>query len=303
VTLEHRRLGTADAGAFGPEMERAIAAGDMLASSDPDGAFIMKSFATDPGQFAGAFDRDGLVGFITPEFKITVVRPDRRRQGIGRSLVEFGLSMERERGRPELLMGVLPDDAVGRAFVEATGFAYHSTVFDLALPPERDVPPPTWPAGVVGRPFDRSRDVEAWVTLFNAAFADHPTPLQLESKQIAAGLADPDNEDADIVVAEEAASEELVGFCATDPVRRNGKLAEHGELWSIGVRPDRQGRGLGRQLVRAGVERLRSIGIDDVRLAVNGRNAGAAGLYESEGFVRTRTRDRWSRPVSGEPGT
>jgi mycothiol synthase len=211
--------------------------------------------------------------------------------------------MERDRGRPELLMGVLPADTVGRAFVEATGFAYHSTVFDLALPPQRVVPSPAWPAGVVGRPFDRLRDLERWVAVFDAAFADHPTPLQLEPKQIAAGLADPDNEDADIVLAEEVASGELVGFCATDPGRRNGILAEHGELWSIGVRPDRQGRGLGRQLVRAGVERLRSIGIRDARLSVNGRNEGAAALYESEGFVRTRTRDRWARPVSVEAGT
>ncbi len=32
-------------------------------------------------------------------------------------------------------------------------------------------------------------------------------------------------------------------------------------------------------------------------LSVNGRNAGALGLYESEGFQRTSTRERWARPV------
>jgi mycothiol synthase len=303
VTLERRRLGPANTDAFGREIARATEAGDILPSSDPDGAFVMKIFAADPDQFAGAFDRDELVGFVSPEFKITVVRPDRRRQGIGRSLVEFGLAMERERGRPELLMGVVPGDDAGRGFVEATGFAYHSTVWDLALPRDRAVPPPAWPDGLIGRPFDRTRDVEPWVRLFNAAFADHPTPLQLDPKMISAGLADPDNEDADIVLVEEAATEELIGFCATDPGRRDGRLADHGELWAIGVRPDRQGRGLGRQLVRAGVERLRAIGIRDVGLAVNGRNEGAAALYESEGFVRTRTRDRWARPVEPAAGT
>ena len=48
--------------------------------------------------------------------------------------------------------------------------------------------------------------------------------------------------------------------------RRDGKLGDHAELWTIGVRPDRQGRGLGRQLVRAGVERVRSLGIRNVSL-------------------------------------
>ena len=114
---------------------------------------------------------------------------------------------------------------------------------------------------------------------------------------IAAGLDDPDNVDADIVLVEEAATGELVGFCNCDMGRRDGKLGDHAELWSIGVRPDRQGRGLGRQLVRAGVERVRSLGIPNVGLSVNGRNESALGLYESEGFVRVRTRDRWSRPI------
>jgi hypothetical protein len=31
--------------------------------------------------------------------------------------------------------------------------------------------------------------------------------------------------------------------------------------------------------------------------AVNARNESALGLYESEGFVRSRTRDRWARHV------
>ena len=99
-----------------------------------------------------------------------------------------------------------------------------------------------------------------------------------------------------MILVEEAATGELVGFCATDPGRRDGRVADHGEIWAVGVRPDRQGRGLGRQLVRAGVERLRAIGVPNVSLSVNGRNEGALGLYESEGFVRSRTRDRWSRP-------
>jgi ribosomal protein S18 acetylase RimI-like enzyme len=70
------------------------------------------------------------------------------------------------------------------------------------------------------------------------------------------------------------------------------------EIWSVGVRPDLQGRGYGRQLLRWGVGHLRGLGVETVNLSVNGRNAGALGLYESEGFHRTSTRDRWARPVT-----
>ena len=292
-----RVLTATDAGAFAPEMARAVAAGDMLASSDPAGTFVMKSFGLHPALFAGAFDGDQLVGFVSAEFKIAVVRPDRRRRGIGRALVDFAPGMAREMGYPELLMGAVPGDATAPAFLGATGFAYHSTVWDLDLAAGHDVPAPSWPPGVVGRPFDRDRDVEPWVRVFNAAFADHPTPLQLRPEFVQAGLADPDNEDGDVILAEETATGELVGMCATDPTRREGRAGAHGEVWAIGVRPDRQGHGLGRQLLRAGVARLRAVGVPAISLSVNGRNESALGLYESEGFVRVRTRDRWARPV------
>ena len=142
MTPALRLLTAADTAALSTEMARAVEAGDMLASSDPVGSFVMKGFALDPGQFCGAFDGDALVGFASPEFKIAVVRPDRRRQGIGRALVDFADDIVRGKGRPEQLMGVVPGEPVGQAFLEATGFAYHSTVWDLDLPPDRPVGPP-----------------------------------------------------------------------------------------------------------------------------------------------------------------
>jgi mycothiol synthase len=278
-------------------MGRAVGAGDMLASSDPHGLFVLKVFAADPTQFGGAFDGGDLVGFVSPNFKIAVVRPDRRHQGIGRALVDLGLSMSGAKGEPELIIGVLPGDGARHAFLQATGFGYHSTVWDLDLPVDAVVPRPAWPEGFVGRAFDRTRDLDAWIRVFNAAFADHPTPLQVDPKLVQATLDDPDNEDTDIVVVEATATGDIVGFCNCDMYRRDGKLGDHAELWSIGVRPDLQGRGLGRQLVRAGVENVRALGIPNASLSVNGRNESALRLYESEGFIRVRTRDRWSRPV------
>jgi mycothiol synthase len=296
-SIEIRRMSEADLPALEREVGRAGAAGEFLGSSDPDASFFMKSFQYAPHPLAGAFTTDGeLVGFISPEVKIVVVRPGERRRGIGRSLVDAGVAIERERGRPNLLLGVVPDDARGHAFLEATGFAFHSTLWDLALPEDAAVAPPAWPPGLIARPFERA-DTRAWVALFNRAFADHATPLQMDPSIDESTPADPDFEDADTHLLVDATSGELVGFCATSPKRTEGAVAPEAEIWTVGVRPDRQGEGLGRQLLRWGVERLRSIGATEIGLSVNARNERALGLYEREGFVRNRTRERWARPV------
>jgi mycothiol synthase len=295
-----RRLTSADLPALTPLVERARAAGEFVASSDPNGAFFLRSFEFAPHPVAistaAQGDAERLTGFVSPEFKIVVVEPDGRGQGIGRRLIEAALEIERERGRPNVLMGVLPTDADGKAFLAATGFAYHSTLWDLGLPPEAVVAPPTWPAGIEARPFDQARDARTWIELFNAAFADHATPLQIpiESADLPP---DPSYVDADTELLVEVASGELVGFCATQPEREGSLVAPHAEIWTIGVRPDRQGRGLGRQLLRWGIERLRAIGVRDITLSVNSRNEHALSLYEREGFVRASTRERWARPV------
>ncbi len=92
----------------------------------------------------------------------------------------------------------------------------------------------------------------------------------------------------------------LVGFCASEPRRlADGGVEPRAEIWTVGVHPDLQGRGLGRALLRWGIHHLRGLGVQVVNLSVNGRNPRALGLYEAEGFHRTATRERWARPVPG----
>ena len=297
VTL--RRLAADDLDGLRPVVERARQAREFRGSSDPEGAFFLKSFEFFPHPVELALTPDGaVVGFVSPEFKVAVVEPEHRREGIGRRLIEAGLEIERERGRPNLLIGVLPDDLAGQAFLGAVGLGFHSTLWDLALPLGTAVAEPSWPAGIEARSFERERDARPFITLFNAAFASHATPLQMD-EAMADAPPEPGMEDADTEVAVDAATGELIGFCATSPERADGAVGPHADIWTIGVRPDRQGHGLGRQLLRWGVQRLRGVGATDITLSVNGRNEGALALYESEGFRRVSTRERWARPVAG----
>jgi mycothiol synthase len=297
VGVRYRRLTATDLPRLSVEVARARDAGELRASSDPEGAGFLKVIAVEPDLVGLAFTGSDLVGFVSSEFKSIVVRPDHRRRGIGRWLVDLAETMERGRHRPNILIGRAPNDDAALAFLTATGFALHSVLWDLTLPADVPIAEPAWPAGLRARRYEPDRDLEAWVALFNVAFADHTTPLQLEIAVERSTVADPEFVAADTLVVEDETTGELVGFCATMPNRRDGVVAVHAEIWTIGVRPDRQGMGLGRQLLRWGGQYLRSIGARNVELSVNGRNERALGLYESEGYARTQTRERWARPV------
>ncbi len=296
--VEVRQLVADDAAGLAGAVSAGQRHGEFRGSSDAEGTFIGKAFELDPSLFGGAFAEGRLMGLVSSEFKFTLVAPPWRRKGVGRRLVDLAEAMERERGRPNVLMGRIPEDATAKAFLKATRFKFHSTLWDLILPEGTAVGVAAWPDDLDARTFDRTRDVDGWVALFNTAFADHATPLQLDPAFIAAGLDDPANDDGDLLLLEDRASGELVGFCATAPNRSDGKVSHKGEIWTIGVHPDRQGLGLGRQLLRWGLARLQSLGVTEIDLAVNARNERALHLYEAEGFIRTRTRERWARPVS-----
>jgi mycothiol synthase len=62
-----------------------------------------------------------------------------------------------------------------------------------------------------------------------------------------------------------------------------------GEVYVVGVDPAEQGSGLGRALTVAGLQYLRSRGLQQVMLYVDEANIAAIRLYEAMGFTRTRT--------------
>ena len=293
-----RRLTAGDIDGLATLVAAAHSRGDLAGSSDPEAAFFLRVASVEPGTLAVAEDEGALVGFISPNVKVVVVEPAWRGHGIARGLIDEGLAIEAARANPSLILGTRPDDADALAFLRATGFAYHSTLWDLDLPPDRPMPAPAWPATVAPRPFHRDDDLEPWVALFNAAFAGHATPLQLDAGLMRASKVDEDSRDEDLLLIADAADpDRFVGFAACEPRFIDGHVKPRAEIWTIGVDPSRQGQGIGRQLLRWGVSHLRGLGVETISLSVNGRNERALALYESDGFVRTHTRDRWARPV------
>ena len=72
----------------------------------------------------------------------------------------------------------------------------------------------------------------------------------------------------------------VCGYAAVAPTH----IAGEGYFISLGVAPLEQGRGLGRLLAVAGLERFRELGCTYSKLTVSPENRSAIGLYKSLGY-------------------
>jgi mycothiol synthase len=162
---------------------------------------------------------------------------------------------------------------------------------EIALPrPD----PITWPPGVEVAPFRPGRDEAAWVAVNNRAFAGHPEQGGWTEATLARRTAEPGFDPADLLLAWDA--EGLAGFDWTK-VHREGPDAARGEISVIGVDPGRQGTGLGRALVLAGLDHLaRDHGCSAALLYVAAASGAAVGLYRALGFTVTRTDRAYTWP-------
>lgn len=222
------------------------------------------------------------------------VRASQRRRGVGSALlasVERAISEIPPVSAPRFLAAGawLPAEGV-EPFLEKHGFAHWRYWWNMERPvgPVREV---AWPKDVDVRPFDGSEHaLVEWTHCYNEAFGQRfPSHFATvdEAREIAAGpLFRPDG---CLLVWRGA---RCVGFC------RDTIFSSHGEVDVLGVRPDAQGKGLGRTLLRWGVAWLQDQNVKHVRLVVDGENETALALYRSEGFEVATTREMWTRATA-----
>ncbi len=181
-----------------------------------------------------------------------------------------------------LVTGVDPSDDSRLA---SLGFTPERDVVQLRVPlPIAD--PTRWPAGVEVRTFRPGVDEDQWLAVNNRAFATHPEQSGWDRATLVAHMQQPWFDPEGFVMAFD--DQGLAGFCWTKIHVDEGL----GEIYVIGVDPGRQGVGLGRALVVAGLASIAARGITTGMLYVEGDNVPAFGLYASLGFVEHQ-RDRW----------
>ncbi|MDP9365604.1 MAG: GNAT family N-acetyltransferase, partial [Chloroflexota bacterium] len=169
----------------------------------------------------------------------------------------------------------------------------HASLWQLRLPPGVRPPGPAFPESVAAGPFAPD-DLPAYVNLINAAFVDHPSPLSVTEPLVRHVHNLPGFDPTDFLVVEPRDRPgHPIAFCRTRLVRDGGMTA--GEVVLIGVLPEHRGAGLGTELLRWGVDRLREAGADEITLTVESLNERALRLYERTGFERVQEWPRWSK--------
>jgi len=158
------------------------------------------------------------------------------------------------------------------------------TLLQLGASLTREIPTEAALAAQAGARISAFRpgvDDEEWVALNALVFASHPEQGSLTRADLAARQTEPWFDPGDFLLARDEATGALIGYnwLKIEPGSPSG------EIYVVGVHPDAAGRGLGRALLLAGMERLRDRGCTSVTLYVEAQNTPAVNLYRSLGFT------------------
>ncbi|WP_028590889.1 GNAT family N-acetyltransferase [Paenibacillus massiliensis] len=168
------------------------------------------------------------------------------------------------------------------AHVEELHFSVERYVF-LLVNDMKEIQPLTLPEGYSIRTFQPGRDEEAWCHIRNTAFAQltgSTTPMTLQMLQnqmsqpayLEGGMLLLLHEDTPVGIIR-GADDEYEGEAAMN-------------IGPLAILPAYQGKGLGRQLLRASLACANSLDYKKTVLCVNGENERAKALYVQEGFVQ-----------------
>ncbi len=254
--------------------------------------------AAEPGLAAVAVDEGRVAGWVVPVHDDLTVDEPFRRRGHGRRLVEAGRILAARAGLPHFRVWVPPREG-SEAFARACGLLYHASLWQLRLDPAAPAVTPSFGDAFAVRSFERGLDEPAFVALVNEIFLDHPSPLTLDLEKVRRIHARPAFDPTSILLVAPATDRSrMVAFCRVGRYEDDdGVMA--GEVKLLGVRREARGRGLGRELVRWGIDDLRRRGVGRIVLAVEGENPGALAIYEAEGFRRHVEWPHWVAPLPG----
>ncbi|MET3767693.1 mycothiol synthase [Marisediminicola sp. UYEF4] len=227
-------------------------------------------------RLGAAIEVDGVISGIAimttgaaPAEAEIVVSPDRRRRGLGARLLADVLA----RSGGNALIWAHGDHPDARSLAARSGLEPVRELLQLRLSPVRA------PGGATEvRAFQPGADDAEWIALNALAFADHAEQGALSQADLDARKAESWFEPADFLIAS-GDDGSMIGFCW---LKVEGGI---GEFYAVGVSPAAQGRGLGRGLVAAGLQRLAARGIRESNLYVEAENTAAVALYRSVGFV------------------
>lgn len=242
----------------------------------------------------------GAAIFSADELEL-VIDPDHRGQGLVSELVATVLGEH-----PDVTYAwAHGDHPASRALAARFGFTPVRTLLQLRatldaappLPHNSGSPEETALPDELAKPTPRREpaisrfrpgiDDSAWLALNAKAFADHPEQGGLTQRDLDDRMAEPWFNADDFLILWDG--NDMIGFCwlkVEDDI---------GEIYAVGMDPARQGEGLGRVLMDAGLARIAAHGIRTVALYVEADNEPALALYQRYGFTQHTIDIRYQR--------
>jgi mycothiol synthase len=221
-----------------------------------------------------------------------VVAPDARRAGYATAALTELLDTE---------VGPLTawshgDHPGAHRLASTFGFEATRTLLQLEMPLRSDstaggarTPPP-----VAIEAFRPGTDDDEWVRLNAQVFAFHPEQGAMSVDDLHERQRESWFDAGDFLIARDD-SGRMVGYNWLKV--ENDGVEREGEIYVVGVDAASAGRGIGRQLMLAGLERLRQRGCSVATLYVEADNDAAVGLYRSLGFTDRTVDVQFTRRV------
>jgi mycothiol synthase len=213
----------------------------------------------------------------------TAVLPERRAD-VSEELVRRALEVAAEEGGGHVHYWVFCPDDLDHDIAQKAGLRKGRDLLHVCvpLPIDYDVP---MPPGVTCRAFEPGRDEDAWLDVNNRAFAGHPEQGDWDRETLERRMKEPWFDPDDFLVATDDAG--IAGFNWTKLYRDR----REGEIYVIGVDPDRKAGGLGKALLVAGLRHMADKGMETCCLYVDEANDIGLAMYTKLGFTEEH-RDR-----------
>ena len=214
-----------------------------------------------------------------------VIHPEHRRGGIGTELLKSAIEICGKKMRL-WSHGDLP---AARLLAQSNNFIKVRTVIQMSKDLTQISPINT---DYQIRSFLPDLDNQAWLTLNNQAFANHPEQGNWSEADLSIRVNEDWFDEKGFFVAQD--KDQLIGFCWTKihgghshTHQTDSDHHDHdpiGEIYVMAVSKEYEGRSIGKALTITGLNYLKYQGLNNVMLYVGVENKPAFNLYKSLGF-------------------
>jgi len=232
-----------------------------------------------------------IIGYISlfPEQKIgrallnCMVHPLYRRKGVAQRMFSFAVSRTKEMGIKAIQIDIPKTNVTARSLLSRSGFKFIRRFLELKLDFYNIRMPDVKHSAFKNRrlrPGEENKLTEIQNLSFIGTWGYNPNTTEEIIYRINMSDCSPE----DVIVAYK--EDKFVGYCWTtiNTEENIAKGEKKGKVHMMGVDPDYQNRGIGKQILLAGLNHLLNKGIETVELTADNENQAALSLYESIGF-------------------